>query len=272
MPSNRFVIMGYATIATALWNMAVPAIAASTKPTPSALTTAPNGCGALPDHVRLTEALAEVTRGGHGGIFNPSQIWVSVVDRSGIVCAVAKTGDAWPGGRLMSAQKAGTANAFSNEKLALSTANLYSAVQPGGMLFGLQQSTSLDPQMAQRGQAETFGTPTDPLIGGRIGGFSVLGGGLALYDGNNQVLGGLGVAGDTSCSDHIIAWRLRRALGFKIPKGVSLTSDDNIVHDISEGRSAGGFGHPVCSPEAKGFADGLPQGKTQTKDGSKKAD
>jgi len=39
--------------------------------------------------------------------------------------------------RVISAQKANTANAFSLPQLALSTANLYSAVQPGGSLFGL---------------------------------------------------------------------------------------------------------------------------------------
>jgi hypothetical protein len=47
-------------------------------------------------------------------------------------------GDQWPGSRVISAQKANTANAFSLPGLALSTAQLFSAVQPGGSLYGLQ--------------------------------------------------------------------------------------------------------------------------------------
>ena len=55
---------------------------------------------------------------------------------SWISCAVAFSGAdrgaQWPGSRVISAQKANTANAFSLDGLALSTANLYSAVQPFG--------------------------------------------------------------------------------------------------------------------------------------------
>jgi len=58
-------------------------------------------------------------------------MWGSVVNRDGIVCAVAFTGgdrgDQWPGSRVISAQKANTANAFSLPGLALSTANLWAA-------------------------------------------------------------------------------------------------------------------------------------------------
>jgi hypothetical protein len=62
------------------------------------------------------------------------------------VCAVAFTGidrgAQWPGSRVISAQKANTANAFTLSTLALSTASLYPLVQPGGSLFGLQESNS----------------------------------------------------------------------------------------------------------------------------------
>jgi hypothetical protein len=72
----------------------------------------------------------------------PLNMWATVVNRDGVVCAVAFTGngrgDQWPGSRVISAQKANTANAFSLPALALSTANLYTAVQPGGSLYGLQ--------------------------------------------------------------------------------------------------------------------------------------
>ena len=65
-----------------------------------------------------------------------------------MVCAVAFTGtdrgQKWPGSRVISAQKANTANAFSLPGLAFSTADLYSAVQPGGSLFGLQASNPVN--------------------------------------------------------------------------------------------------------------------------------
>ena len=65
-------------------------------------------------------------------------------------------GDQWPGSRVISAQKANTANAFSLPALALSTANLYTAVQPGGSLFGLQESNPVNPEVAYAGKAEDF--------------------------------------------------------------------------------------------------------------------
>lgn len=224
-----------------------------------------HGCAALPDHARLREAMGEILRSGNAGIFTPSLVWISIVDRSGVVCVVAKTGDAWPASRILSVQKAVTANAFSNEKFAFSTANLYSAVQPGGMFFGLQAISPMDPQVVYRGHPDSYATVADPLVGLRPGGFNTLGGGLALYGDKNTVLGGLGVSGDTPCSDHIIAWRLRKVLGFKTPKGVSMTNDDNIIHDISGGKSNGGYGHPVCNPAAKSVAEGLPHAKTPRK-------
>jgi len=50
--------------------------------------------------------------------------------------------------RVISAQKANTANAFSLPGLAVSTANLFSAVQPGGSLFGLQFSNPVATDVA----------------------------------------------------------------------------------------------------------------------------
>src|SRR3990172_9068345 len=79
-----------------------------------------------------------------------NEMWGTIVDRDGIVCAVAFTGasrgDQWPGSRVISAQKANTANAFSRPNNVmrfyspLSTPNLWAATQPGGSLFGLQES------------------------------------------------------------------------------------------------------------------------------------
>jgi hypothetical protein len=100
------------------------------------------------------------------------------VNRDGVVCAVAFTGgnrgDQWPGSRVISAQKANTANAFSLPGLALSTANLYSAVQPRGTLFGLQESNPVNTALAYAGSGTTgFGTIADPMVNGKIGGKSV---------------------------------------------------------------------------------------------------
>ena len=96
--------------------------------------------------------------------------------------------------------------------LVLSTANLFSAVQPGGSLFGLQESNPVNTAVAYKGPSTRYGTSNDPMVGEKIGGINVFGGGLALYDSNNKLVGGIGVSGDTSCSDHNIAWRTRRNL------------------------------------------------------------
>jgi len=100
-------------------------------------------------------------------------MWATVVNRDGVVCAVAYTGagrgDQWPGSRVISAQKANTANSFSLPGLALSTANLYTAVQPGGTLYGLQHSNPVNPAVAYAGDPAQYGTATDPMVGNHIG-------------------------------------------------------------------------------------------------------
>ncbi|MES2626586.1 MAG: heme-binding protein [Pseudomonadota bacterium] len=215
-----------------------------------------NLCNALPSHAALQAALAESVypSGGpsNGGL--DLNMWGTIVAKDGTVCAVAKTGsglnDQWLGSRVISAQKANTANAFSLDgSLALSTANLYSAVQPGGSLFGLQESNPVDTGVAYGGNSANFGKQSDPMTGKKIGGVNVFGGGLALYDAAGNLLGALGVSGDTSCADHNVAWRTRDALALDfVPAG--LTVGDNIIFDIVDGVSAGGFGHPFClNPE-----------------------
>jgi uncharacterized protein GlcG (DUF336 family) len=189
--------------------------------------------------------------------------WATVVNRDGIVCAVAFQGsfrgDQWPGSRVISAQKANTANAFSLAGLALSTANLFSAVQPGGSLFGLQESNPVSTQLAYGGNSSLIGGPFDPMVGGKIGGVNVFGGGVALYNRVGNIIGAVGVSGDTSCRDHFVAWELRSQLSLDyVPNGVSgdPMRPDNILFDIPTsqnpapspvpGPSAGGFGHPKC--------------------------
>jgi uncharacterized protein GlcG (DUF336 family) len=221
----------------------------------------------LPSFAEVQTALDEIVAENNAGLhFN---MWATIVDRAAVVRLIAFSGDSpvdqWPGSRMISAQKANTANAFSLLSFPLSTANLYSATQPGGSLFGLQESNPVDATIAYDGKIEDFGTVKDPLIGKRIGGVNVFGGGLALYsgtgDGDRELVGALGVSGDTSCTDHIIAWKLRDKLNLdNVPAGVSPTGDDNIIHDITDGTSAGGFGHPECDTNgaAKAISDALP--------------
>jgi len=194
----------------------------------------------------------------NGGLGGP--MWLTLVDGSGMVCVVTNsldgsahnadvTADIWLGSRVISAQKANTANAFSTGRLALSTANLYSAVQPGGSLYGLQHSNPVDAQVAYAGRSADFGTPKDPLVGHRVGGINVFGGGLALYR-NGKKVGAIGVSGDTSCTDHVVAWKVRAITSLGgIPDAAGF---DAMGQDITPnpyggtGISASGFGHPTC--------------------------
>ncbi len=142
----------------------------------------------------------------------------------------------------------------------MSTANLFSAVQPGGSLYGLQHSNPVNTEVAYRGASENIGTINDPMVGYKIGGVNVFGGGLPLYNSSGQLLGAIGVSGDSSCADHNIAWKVRHKLNLDyVPKGVSPTKDDNIVSDITDSVSASGWGHPVCSPDAAKIAGELPK-------------
>src|SRR5689334_6466043 len=175
-----------------------------------------NACAGLPTQAQLKAALVAATNAEGSGL--NMNMWGTIVDRDGIVCAVAFTGvnrgAQWPGSRVISAQKANTANAFSLDAssnsggsgqpsgLALSTANLYSAVQPGGSLFGLQFSNPVNDNVAYDGPAAHYGTANDPMVGSKIGGVNVFGGGLALYAAGKKIVGAIGLSGEKSCADH----------------------------------------------------------------------
>jgi uncharacterized protein GlcG (DUF336 family) len=213
-----------------------------------------SGCRRLPGHAALKAALTAARAAGNGG-FN-LDMWGAIVNRDGIVCTVAFTGSdrtkQWPGSRAISAQKANTANAFSLPALALSSANLWAATQPGGTLYGLQESNPVDTDTVYKGPSVDYGTEKDPMIGKKPGGINVFGGGLALYNKDQELVGALGVSGDTSCADHNIAWRTRNTLHLDyVPSGVSgdTARPDNINY---LGRApvpslANDFSHPVCA-------------------------
>jgi uncharacterized protein GlcG (DUF336 family) len=237
-------------------------------------------CTDVPNNADLKKALVAAQAQKNGGL--GFQMWATVVNRDGYVCAVAfsgtSRGDQWPGSRVISAQKANTANAFSVPNFALSTANLYAATQNGGTLFGLQFSNPVDTTAAYGGSPAKYGLTDDPLVGKQIGGINVFGGGLALYKGSiKKLVGGLGVSGDTSCTDHIIAWKVRDLLNLdNVPNGVApgvasvnftgtatLSGNDNMINDMFVDRGTGqqvsssGFGHPTCDSAATTISSGL---------------
>jgi uncharacterized protein GlcG (DUF336 family) len=248
-------------IGIGVFSVALPAVAASSL------------CSVLPSQAKLKAALISAVAGKNGGLgFN---MWATLVANDGTACAVAFSGkvytDQWLLSRIISAQKANTANGLSLSTggppsikgLALSTANLYSAVQPGGSLYGLQHSNPVDATVAYQGSAAAFGSTSDPIVGDRVGGVNVFGGGLALYLSGGKKIGAVGVSGDTSCTDHFVAWRVRQALGLDHLGTLGEVSGDpkrpdNIVYDIKSnpnggtGISPSGFGHPQCSPPTPG--------------------
>lgn len=218
----------------------------------SAFAAPPAGCEALGDHAKLKAALQAVVKEGadaNSGL--GLHMWASTVNRDGVVCNVAFSGPdrgaQWPGSRAISAAKASTANSFSLDGLALSTANLFAPTQPGGSLYGLHETAPTNPDAIYSGKPDQFGTPNDPMVGKRVGGIVTFGGGVALYDAKGKLVGAVGVSGDTACADHVIAWKLRNALGLNfVPGGVGPGNTDNLVLDMKAGASAGGFGHPSC--------------------------
>lgn len=254
--------------------------------------TAANANAACPavTNASLKSALQQAIKDTGGTLGFGLNMWATVVAPDGRVCVVANSsGDAiqgqWLASRVISAQKAftattlslgttadsGSGTAFKTGKVALSTANLYTAVQPGGSLFGLQHSNPVAPANAYGDRigpagynagpydTATYGTVVDPMIGQVIGGINVFGGGLALFTASGKV-GGVGVSGDTSCTDHLIAWRTRRNLNldFLASAGVAGvaagfagdgTHPDNIIFDPTKSGglgSAAGWVHPTC--------------------------
>jgi len=203
------------------------------------------GCN-IPQSVVSTvqSKLAAVVTLNNGAIFGqilpgPNRMWSAVVDRQGVLCSVIKTGDAWPGSRAIAIAKASTANDFSNDALALSTANLYGATQPGGSLYGLNNSNPFNPEFLPQGTG----------VGEVPGGIITFGGGVALYQ-NGKVIGGLGLSGDSACADHAIAYRMRGLAGVAPPGSVAGEgpgATDNILY-APVNTVPTGFQHPHCFP------------------------
>ena len=85
------------------------------------------------------------------------------------------------------------------------------------------------------------------MLGKAVGGVIVFGGGLPVYNAQGKIIGGLGLSGDTSCTDHVEAWKVRHELHLDaVPMGPSPAHNDNMILDFHDGKSSSGFGHPDC--------------------------
>ncbi len=194
----------------------------------------PTDCGDLPsaqDLARLVRAAAD--SGEAGGLFGGRAEWAAVVNRAGQICVVVPPGDSvggrWPGSRTIAMAKAFTTNGFSTDTLPLSTARLYTLTQPGHSLWGVSQPEPFDPECLDPGNDRK-------ICGGAI----AFGGGVPLYRAGH-IVGGLGVSGDTPCTDHEIAKRMRNMAGLNPPGGPSA---DDILFTKADGPSI--YAHPLC--------------------------
>ena len=196
-------------------------------------------CNDLPTATELRQAmLAAAKLPNAGGLFEGARMWGAIVNRDGEICIyITSTSDptqVWPGSQAIAKAKAYTANAFSLDSLALSTAMLYTFTQPGHSLWSLGQSNLWHPALTA-------------APGGQSGGNNQIGGGLIFFGGGvpiyraGKIIGGLGISGDTSCADHEIAKRTRNVLGLNPPGGALA---DDIVYSTPDPPSV--FAHPKC--------------------------
>jgi uncharacterized protein GlcG (DUF336 family) len=197
------------------------------------------GCEDVPKAADLKKLLQDAPsqNGDAGGLNHGKAMWGALVSRNGELCALAVSTDdmaaTWPGSRAIAIAKAFTANAFSSDTSPMSTARLYTLSLPGHSLWSAANGNPLSPECL--GPANDTKTGIGKVCGGTI----VFGGGLPLYKGQTRV-GGLGVSGDTSCTDHEIAKRMRQSAGLA-PTGMP---SDDILYSSADGPSP--FVHPLC--------------------------
>ena len=222
--------------------MAFTAFSCSTPPAATTVV-APANCADLPPAAQLKTLLKgagsqAAPNGDAGGLFHGERMWGAVVNREGKLCAVAASQDdatqVWPGSQAIAKAKAYTANAFSLDSLALSTARLYTFTLPGHSLWSLGQSNLFNSHFLAA--PDGSGGGANEIAGGLI----FFGGGVPLYR-NGKVIGGLGISGDTSCADHEIAKRVRDAGGLN-PAAGKLA--DDIQYSKADKPSV--FSHPLC--------------------------
>ncbi len=165
--------------------------------------------------------------------------WATIVDRDGVVCAVAS--------RLDRERRPGSRDDLSAEgeyreciqpRQTLLSPRICFPPSNRAVAFRLAGEQPRRDGRCLRGSFSNYGKSNDPMVGRKIGGVNVFGGGLALYNSGRKVVGGVGVGGDTSCADHFIAWRVRKLLNLDNVLTVGGVSGDgnrpdNIVFDIT---------------------------------------
>jgi uncharacterized protein GlcG (DUF336 family) len=241
-------------------------------------------CKDLPKAFELRKLFVQVTgtpgtfpnggRGHHG--------WLTLMDSQGVVCAVvnsmSNSGDVTTdmsgiGHREQSAKKANTSVAFSNNEVALASGNLYVPSMPGGQLFNTILA-SLDSKEinGNPGEIHKWGTANDPMVGKVVGGYLPLAGGLPLYDKNKKKVGAIGVSGDTYCTSHVVAWKIREKLRngaytvANVPGGVANGyTNDALIQDIAPANAPGSAAY---SPSGFGFVQCLNNPTNETDGGS----
>ena len=198
-------------------------------------------CTGLPNSAALKGFLVAAPGfgGNAGGLFGGARMWGAVVNRNGELCSVsasmADPTQVWPGSQAIAKAKAYTGNAFSLDTLALSTAQLYTFTQPGHSLWSLGQSNLFNSEFLSAPGRAGIREGDDRIAGGLI----FFGGGVPLYDAGGKIVGGLGISGDTSCTDHEIAKRVRTLAGLNFTP----TSDDISYSSVD---LASVFTHPLC--------------------------
>lgn len=199
-------------------------------------------CNDLPTEAQLRQAMIAAAKTHKiGGLFEGLRMWGALVNRDGEICGyVTTTPDptqVWPGSQAIAKAKAYTANAFSLDDFALSTARLYTFTQPGHSLWSLGQSNLWHP---------AFNAPPRGEAGGNnqiAGGLIFFGGGVPLYR-SGKIIGALGISGDTSCADHELAKWTRDELELN-PAGGPL-ADDIVYSGVGDPAGAALFTHPKC--------------------------
>jgi Haem-degrading len=206
-----------------------------------------------------------------------NHMWVAFLNETGKVCEVVNTagegqnsGQTWALSRVIAMQKANTSVSLSLDNQAngggiqaWASGALFLAASPvfdpvtglvaasvGGLqgtLFGVQFSNPVDAKSAYAGNPEDYGTENDPAKSKRLGGVNVFGGGLPIYNaGLTTKLGAIGVSGDTSCTDHAFAWRVRERLAtvLGLANGAAIAG----ASGISEVLNITGNAYPGCNP------------------------
>ena len=148
-----------------------------------------------------------------------TEMWGAMVNQDGVVC---RYGLLWnrsrrrassPGSRTIALAKANTSASFSTDEGAVASWQPLSrrAARRPDLRAGERQPGGPCRWLRRGRDAVWHGERS--AIGKKIGGTIIFGGGLPLYDSTGKLVGGMGVSGDSSCADHIIAGRCARRSG-----------------------------------------------------------